>query len=29
MLAAMQRILSIDDALAQKVLEVLSLKYTK
>ena len=29
MLAAMQRILGIDDDLAQKVLEVLSLKYTK
>ena len=29
MLAAMQRILGIDDALAQKVLEVLSLKYAK
>ena len=29
MLAAMQRILGVDDALAQKVLEVLTLKYVK
>jgi uncharacterized tellurite resistance protein B-like protein len=29
MLSAMQRILGVDDALAQKVLEVLSIKYAK
>jgi uncharacterized tellurite resistance protein B-like protein len=29
MLSAMQRILGVDDALAQKVLEVLSMKYAK